>query len=89
MKIMHYVYTLKSLKDRELYVGRTTNLKERLEQHRKGRVPSTRDRRPLKFMYAEMSNNVKDVAHREKYLKTAWGKRYLKHRLKHDGDKNA
>lgn len=80
---MHYVYVLKSLKDENLYVGRTENLKQRLEQHLKGQVDSTRDRRPLKFLYAEMGLNVKDAAHREKYLKTAWGKRYLKHRLKH------
>ncbi len=35
-------------------------------------------------MYCENSNNIKDAVHREKYLKTAWGKRYLKHRLKND-----
>ncbi|KKS81962.1 MAG: hypothetical protein UV58_C0014G0008 [Candidatus Wolfebacteria bacterium GW2011_GWC1_43_10] len=84
MKIMHYVYVLKSLKDKELYVGRTENLKNRIVEHNKGKVPSTRDRRPLKFVYCEASNNVKDAAHREKYLKTAWGKRYLKNRLKND-----
>ncbi|OGM89597.1 excinuclease ABC subunit C [Candidatus Wolfebacteria bacterium GWA1_42_9] len=81
---MHYVYVLKSLKDKELYVGRTENLKNRIVEHNKGKVPSTRDRRPLKFVYCEASNNVKDAAHREKYLKTAWGKRYLKNRLKND-----
>ena len=78
------MYVLKSLKDKELYVGRTENLKNRIVEHNKGKVPSTRDRRPLKFVYCEASNNVKDAAHREKYLKTAWGKRYLKNRLKND-----
>jgi len=86
---MHYVYILKSIKDKNFYVGITKNLEERLEQHQKGRVLSTRNRRPLKFIYAEISNNIKDATHREKYLKTAWGKRYLKHRLKHDEYKNA
>ncbi len=81
---MHYVYVLKSLKDNGSYVGRTEDLKIRLVDHNKGRVESTRDRRPLKFMYAEMSNNIKDAIHREEYLKTAWGKRYLKHRFKND-----
>ncbi len=81
---MHYVYVLKSLGDKGSYVGRTEDLKTRLKDHTKGRVESTRDRRPLKFMYAEMSNNIKDAVYREKYLKTAWGKRYLKHRLKSD-----
>lgn len=81
---MHYVYVLKSLKDRNMYVGRTTNLNTRLKGHNEGGVESTRDRRPLKFIYCEISNNIKDATHREKYLKTAWGKRYLKHRLKND-----
>ena len=84
MKIMHFVYVLKSLKDGNLYVGRTENFKHRLTLHNEGKVESTRDRRPLKFVYCEMSNNIKDAVHREKYLKTSWGKRYLKHRLKSD-----
>ncbi|PIU99372.1 excinuclease ABC subunit C [Candidatus Wolfebacteria bacterium CG03_land_8_20_14_0_80_36_15] len=81
---MHYVYVLKSLKDKDLYVGRTENLGQRLEDHKNGKVSSTKERRPLKFLYAEICNNIKDAVHREKYLKTAWGKRYLKHRLKND-----
>lgn len=81
---MHTVYVLRSLKDGNLYVGRTKNLKTRLREHALGRVESTKDRRPLKFLYCEISNNVKDVTHREVYLKTSWGKRYLKHRLRND-----
>ena len=81
---MHYVYILKSLKDRNIYVGRTEDIKQRLKNHHSGKVPSTKERRPLKFIYCEVSNNIKDAVHREKYLKTSWGKRYLKNRLKND-----
>ena len=84
MKIMHYVYVLRSLKDTGLYVGRTEELEKRIEEHMSGEVRSTKERRPLKFVYGEISNDIKDAAHRERYLKTAWGKRYLKHRLKND-----
>jgi len=84
MKIMHFVYVLKSLKDKKFYVGRTENLKRRLTEHMQGKVDSTRDRRPLRFVYAEIGKNIKDAVHRERYLKTSWGKRYLKHRLKND-----
>ncbi len=84
MKIMHFVYVLRSMKDGNLYVGRTENLKNRLSEHAKGQVESTKERRPLKFIYGEIGNNTKDAAHREIYLKTAWGKRYLKHRIKND-----
>ena len=81
---MYYVYVLKSLKDKGLYVGRTENLKERFLYHNKGKVKSTKNRKPLKLIYYEASNNIKDATHREQYLKSAWGKRYLKHRLKND-----
>lgn len=82
---MHYVYTLRILKDNELYVGSTKDSMSRLAQHEKGQVPATKNRRPLEFIYCEISNNIKDATHREKYLKTAWGKRYLRERVKNDG----
>ncbi len=81
---MHYVYVLRSLRDGNLYVGRTGDLKLRLGEHQRGRVESTMNRRPLKLLYCEASHNIKDAVYRERYLKTAWGKRYLKHRLKND-----
>lgn len=81
---MYFIYVLKSKKDTNFYVGKTKNLKERLEEHKNGNVPSTRNRRPFDLVYCEVSRNVKDATHREVYLKTAWGKRYLKNRLKYD-----
>jgi putative endonuclease len=79
---MYYVYVLLSLKDRDFYVGKASDLDDRLHQHESGYVESTKDRRPLKFLYAEMTASEADAGHREIYLKTAWGKRYLKARLK-------
>lgn len=81
---MHFIYILKSSKDDEFYVGRTKDINKRIEEHKKGRVRSTKNRRPLKLIYGEFSNNIKDAVHREKYLKTAWGKRYIKNRIKND-----
>lgn len=71
-------------KDGGQYVGRTKDLEQRLEDHARGKVPSTCHRRPLVFVYAEMSNSAIDAIKREKYLKTAWGKRYIKGRIKDD-----
>lgn len=79
---MYYVYVLRSLSDGHWYVGRTSDLVARLKLHNAGAVSSTRMRRPLELFYAEMSRDSKDAAHRELYLKSAWGKRYLKVRLK-------
>jgi len=78
----YYTYVLRSLKDLNLYVGFTTNINNRLEEHNKGRVSSTMSRTPLELIYWEGCLNQQDATRREKYLKTAWGKRYIKTRVK-------
>jgi len=78
---MFFVYVLQC-SDTNFYTGYTSNLKQRLEEHNKGSVTSTKKRLPVKLIYYEASLSQKDALHREKYLKTSWGKRYLKTRLK-------
>ena len=43
---MYYVYILRSRKDDKLYIGYTTNLREKFVCHQKGLVVSTKFRRP-------------------------------------------
>ncbi len=50
---MLYVYVLKSMKDDKFYVGFTRDLKLRFNQHEKGLVDSTKNRRPFKLIYYE------------------------------------
>ncbi len=78
---MHYVYVLESEKDGDRYTGYTANLESRLEKHQKGRVESTKDRRPLKLIYYEACLSREDATHREKYLKTYHGRQFLANRL--------
>jgi len=78
----YFVYILQSEKDNQFYVGYTKDLKHRMELHNDGQVQSTKSRRPLKMIYCEFCLNQQDATHREKYLKTSWGKRYIKSRLK-------
>lgn len=75
------VYVLQSERDGQLYAGYTYNLKKRLIQHNNGEVKSTKNRTPFKLVYYEFGLNKKDSIKREKYLKTSWGKRYIKRRL--------
>ena len=79
---MYYTYVLQSAKDLNFYVGFTKDLKLRFEQHKKGLVESTKDRRPLKLIYYEACINQMDATKREKYLKTYNGRRFLHKRLK-------
>ena len=77
-----YVYVLLSKKDKKFYTGYTRNLILRFEQHNLGLGESTKDRRPFVLVYYEACLNGKDAVHREKYLKRAYGKRFIKNRLK-------
>ena len=79
---MHYIYVLQSNKDSKFYVGFTEDLKLRFEQHNKGYVDSTKNRRPLKLIYYEACLDQDDAIRREKYLKSYYGKRFIKTRLK-------
>ena len=78
-----YVYVMRSQSDQDFYVGFTANLPARLKEHNRGTVPSTRRRRPFELVYWEGCLNQADATAREKYLKSAWGKRYIKNRLRH------
>jgi putative endonuclease len=69
------------MKDRRFYVGYSTNLEKRLAEHNDGKVESTKRRRPFHLVYYEACLNQQDALKREKYLKTTWGKRYLRIRL--------
>jgi putative endonuclease len=76
-----YVYVLESQKDKENYVGFTTDIRKRIEEHNKGLNFSTRPRRPFKLIYCELCTNENDARRRERYLKTTRGRRFLVKRL--------
>lgn len=81
---MYYVYILHSLKDNKLYIGFTKDILRRFNDHNKGKVKSTKNRVPFQLIYYEACRNMDDALHREKYLKTTYGHRYIKNRLKND-----
>lgn len=79
---MYYVYVLYSLVDNKFYTGYTKNVEKRVIEHNSKKVTSTKHRAPFVLVYYEACLNEKDALHREKYLKTTYGKRYIKNRLK-------
>ena len=72
------VYVLYSKKDKELYVGCTNNLDNRLKSHQSGHIGATRHRRPLELIYKEQFNAKTDAFNRERFLKSLWGSREKK-----------
>ena len=79
---MVYTYVLKSKKDGLLYTGCTSDLRKRFRDHQNGNVISTKGRGLFELIYYEACINQQDAYKREKYLKSGYGKRYIRGRLK-------
>ena len=80
--VFFFVYVLESLKDKQRYIGYTTDLKKRIEEHKKGLSRATKPRLPMKLIYFEACTNENDAKRREVYFKTTRGRRFLIKRLK-------
>ena len=80
---MYFVYVIRSKKDELFYTGFTDNLERRLLEHNQGLQESTKNRIPFEIIYFEWCIDKQDAINRENYLKSGWGKRYLKLRLRH------
>ncbi|KKS37607.1 MAG: hypothetical protein A3G49_00605 [Candidatus Sungbacteria bacterium RIFCSPLOWO2_12_FULL_41_11] len=78
---MWYVYIIQSKKDDDFYVGLTNDLRRRLKQHNESKVPATKFRTPFELAYYEAHHNKYDAARREQFLKSGWGKNWIKRTL--------
>jgi putative endonuclease len=74
---MYYVYVLRSQLDKKLYIGYTTNLRNRMHEHNHGEVISTKSRRPFELIFYEGYKSMEDAKRRERYFKTTKGKSSL------------
>jgi putative endonuclease len=75
-----FVYVLKCADDK-LYVGSTRDLSKRLKAHQKGRVKTTKGRRPVKLIYSEEFLSYSEARKRELYFKSGTGRDWLKSKL--------
>lgn len=78
---MYIIYVLKSRKDNNLYIGCTSNIEKRLTEHNNGKVRSTKNRRPFKLIFKEKYLDKYQAFNKERYYKTAKGKKELKLKL--------
>ncbi len=75
---MFSVYAIKSLEKKYIYVGLTSNVKKRINQHNKGKERTTKPYLPFKVIYQETFKTRIEARKKEKYLKSGIGKEYLK-----------
>ncbi|MFA4833931.1 MAG: GIY-YIG nuclease family protein [Patescibacteria group bacterium] len=80
---MYWVYIIKSKKNSSLYIGSTSNLKKRLEEHNESKSFSTKRYIPWVPVYIEGYFSKEEALLREKNLKY-FGKVYsqLKRRIR-------
>jgi len=74
---MVYVYSLKNEMNAEIYVGITTDIRRRLKEHNTGKNRYTKAFIPWEVFYIEEQPDYMHAREREKYLKSAAGKRFL------------
>ena len=81
--VMHYVYIIQSKKNRKLYKGSTSDLKQRMNKHNSGGVSSTKAWLPWILVYYEGFTNKTDALREEKFLKSGKGKERIKYLLEY------
>jgi predicted GIY-YIG superfamily endonuclease len=72
------VYALLNQFNEEVYVGMSTAIKRRLREHNTGKNRYTKAFKPWEIFYTEEHGDWESARKREKYLKSAAGKRFLK-----------
>ncbi len=75
---MFFAYVLKSIEHDYFYKGHCQNLEVRLVQHNSGMTKSIRPYIPFKLIYFESFESELEAIQREKYFKSAAGRRFLK-----------
>ena len=76
---MYYVYSLKCSDG--YYIGCTSDLEDRIERHKKGQIPATKNRLPIEInCYFGFQDKYKAFKF-EKYLKSGSGRAFMKRHL--------
>ena len=74
---MYKVYVLKSLSAAKSYTGITDNIERRIVEHNSGKHFYTKRYTPWRVLYTEELLDRVAARKREKYLKSASGRRFL------------
>ncbi len=74
---MFIVYIIESEKDGIWYTGFTQDLQRRIKEHNTGKSKFTSGHMPWKLIYSETVEERIDARKKEKYFKSAAGKKYI------------
>ena len=79
---MWYVYLIESTGEEWAYVGFSKRLKERLQEHNAGNVPSTKAYAPFELIAFVAVDSRKKARQLEKYFKSGSGIAWMNKRLR-------
>lgn len=82
---MFYVYVLESVINKRHYTGQIFDIDNRLKEQNSFKVKSTKDLAPWKLVYLEEFETREEAIKREKYLKSGYGRMFLKKKLGSEG----
>jgi len=77
----YYLYILNNREKDYVYIGSTKNLERRLAERNAGSSKSTKAYRPLKLVYFEEYQTLKEVRGREVEIKSWKSRKFLKENL--------
>ena len=77
----YYAYVLISKSSGRFYKGHCEHLESRIREHNAGRTKSIKPYIPWELVYFEEFESREEAIQREKYFKTAAGRRFLKNKL--------
>lgn len=75
--MFYYTYILKSLKNNSLYIGYSSNLKQRFDSHNAGKNQATKPFIPYRLIHYEAFLDKSDAENREVYLKSGYGRKTI------------
>ncbi len=70
-------YILYSTKLNKYYVGSTTDIDRRLQEHNRGKEKFTKTGMPWNLVYKEMFNDLKAARQRELYIKKMKSRKFI------------
>lgn len=73
----HYVYVILNQNKGYRYVGMSTNVTKRIDQHNLGKTRSTKPYRPFHLLLTERFESRNQARKREKFLKGGSGREWL------------
>jgi putative endonuclease len=81
----NYCYILYSQKLNKYYVGSTSDIERRLDEHNRGKEKFTRTGMPWVLVFKEAFESLQNARRREQYIKRQKSRKYIENLISSEG----